>query len=792
MTGPFRARYGASDNKHALLNFEGEGVPPRALLGLTDKPAGSYRPGDIWWPSIGFGPVGEWWVLWCTRPDNDAIRAGMVTSRALLWPMAEIGDVADLTPYIEEVTGVALNMPTAPLAQAAAQAIFADSDRPPVVVGLKDWPGLIATFWKRLPDMDRKAFSGRVMVSPPQHGSDDRCTLLCTPDDRAAQWASGRLVREMPLESISRAARWLAGSDDSGIAQITQALSSQMTLGRLGTIARAAERLDALRDRPSPEDAILLLRSLILIAPSSDTLTDLKLEAIAVIAAGIEDVDACVMKLMANIEDDALPDLVLVKEGMTRWIRHNMPKLEPGDVSSIVQALAPGRSRDWWKQTVQSAIANHLYSAPWSQALLRWLSFASCRLALCTIWSFDKLEKSMIAVTEKSGVMASQDTSGMLDACTTFGWSTLHAQICGRTLAVRSALERQLAFPGNPVPGLEWLVWHTDGQQLVAATAALDIDVLTSLVAVRTAREPALLSQMMAEPKWLSLWTQHIIHAGPPWPASVDRAAMCTVLLQGFDSVDVSQVLIRAIESDLAARVFEWPRRGELWARLPDDFVERVASVALERVNTGAEFPLPEEPLGSRIVQKARRTRPTAAGLMLLLRWHAGVSERDVLTWIASVQLDHRAAEIGKRIGELGWSRVAEELYRRSAYDSQALLAALACKALLSSWQQFILEFRGNRAARASQQDLHTIEDRIVSIGASYAEERLKDMWIRAGGDVSRLSLSTYPRDRWRDAARAARSGALRGGLLALVQQLLDEFPNNEELKDIRAILANA
>jgi hypothetical protein len=267
---------------------------------------------------------------------------------------------------------------------------------------------------------------------------------------------------------------------------------------------------------------------------------------------------------------------------------------------------------------------------------------------------------------------------------------------------------------------------------------------------------------------------------------------MCTLLLQGFDSVEVSQVLIRAIDGDLAAHVFEWPRRGELWARLPDDFVERVASVALEKANAGAEFPLPEEPLGSRIVQKARRTRPTAAGLMLLLRWPAAVSERDVLTWIALMQLDHRAAEIGKRIGELGWSRVAEELYRRSAYDSQALPAALACKALLSSWQQFILEFRGNRAARASQQDLHSIEDRVVSIGASYAEERLKDMWIRAGGDVSRLSLSTYPRDRWRDAARAARSGALRGGLLALVQQLLDEFPNNEELKDIRAILANA
>lgn len=791
MIGPLRARYGAADNKHTLLSFDGEGELPRALLGLTDKPAGSYRPGDIWWPSIGFGPVGGWWVLWGTRPDNKSIRAGMVISQALLWQIDEISDLEDLTPYIEEIMGGAFSMPAVPLAQAAAQAIIAEYNRAPVIVGLQDWPGLIATLWKRLPKADRETFSGRVVLSPPQLGGDDQCTLLCTPDDRAAQWPSGRLVHEIPSESISRAARWMAGGDDSGIAQITQALSSDTTLGRLDTIARAAERLDAARITPSPENAILLLRSLVLIASDRETLTDLKVEALAVIVAGLESVDASVFKSMANIEDDALPDLGQLKAGMTRWVVHQTSKLDPTDVASVVQALAPGRSRNWWKQTVQSTIEDHLYSAPWSPALFSWLSCPSCRRAMSAIWSFDKIEASMIAVAERSGAVASQDPSGVLEACVEFGWSTLHAQVCSRILSTRDALERQLAFPGNPIPGLEWLVWHTDGQQLVAATVELGNDVFAGLVAIRTVSEPGLLSRMISEPRWLSLWTQHIIHGGVPWPASVDRAAMCTLLLQEFDNVEVSGVLIQAIGSDLAAQVFEWPRRGALWPRLPDDFVERVANVALEKANAGADFSQPEEPLGSRIISTARRSRLTAAGLTLLLQWPAAISERDVLAWIAAMPMDHGALEIGKRIGERGWSRVAEELYRRSAYDSQALPAALECKALLSSWQQFVLAFRGSRAAGTSQENLRAIEDRIVSFGANNAEERLKDMWIRAGGDVSRLSLSIYPRDRWRDAARAASSGALRGGLLALVQQLLDEFPNNEELRDIRAMLAN-
>ncbi|CAD6563039.1 hypothetical protein ACFQ3P_41175 [Paraburkholderia sabiae] len=792
MTGPLRARYGATDNKHTLCDFDGDGEPPRALLGLTDKPPGSYRPGDVWWPSIGFGPVGGWWTLWCTRPDKEATRAGMVTSQALLWPIGEISGVEDLTPFICEVTGEALTLPAMSITEAAAQAILAGRDRAPVLVGLQHWSGLIAVLWRRLPGADRSAFSGRVMLNPPQHKGDDKCTILCTPDDRAAQWPSVRRVHDLQPEETSRAAKWMAGGDDSGLEQITRALSSTLTLGRLGTIARAAARLDSLRDKASPGDAILLIRSLILVAPDREILVGLKTEALAVIAAGIEGVDANVLRSMANIDDGALPDLSAVKAGISRWIERNAPETEPADFASIIQALAPSRSRDWWRLAVESTLAEHLYSVRWSSALFRWLSCSRCRSVLKSIWRFDQLEMSMIAAAESYGAAGAQEASGILEACAEFGWSTLHAQMCKRTMSTHDALERQLAFPGSTLPGIEWLVRHTDGEQLVAATVELGNDVLTRLVAARTAREPRLLSKMVVEPRWLLLWTQHIIHGGSPWPVSIDRAAMCNLLLQGIDDVDLSMLLIRAISSDFAVRVLEWPERGKLWSRLPQDFVEQVAIVALERLNSGTGFPYPEEPLASRIIAVARRSRPTPAGLKALLQWPDAISERDLLTWIAAMPLDHVGVELGKHGKEKGWRRVAEALYRGSTYDSAAFAGAWECRTLLSSWQQFVLSYRGNRSAGAGQDGIRAIEDRIVAIGASYADERLRDIWIRAGGDVSRLSLSVYPRDRWRDAARAASSGALRGGLLALALQLLDEFPSNDELRDICSILSNS
>jgi hypothetical protein len=103
----------------------------------------------------------------------------------------------------------------------------------------------------------------------------------------------------------------------------------------------------------------------------------------------------------------------------------------------------------------------------------------------------------------------------------------------------------------------------------------------------------------------------------------------------------------------------------------------------------------------------------------------------------------------------LGWKRVAEALYAASRDDRGVLPAALACRHLLASYQRILLEYRGKFSVSLGQSDLDAIEDRIVTLGATIADGRLKDIWIRAGGDVTRLGLHTYSRDRWRDAVRA-------------------------------------
>jgi len=75
---------------------------------------------------------------------------------------------------------------------------------------------------------------------------------------------------------------------------------------------------------------------------------------------------------------------------------------------------------------------------------------------------------------------------------------------------------------------------------------------------------------------------------------------------------------------------------------------------------------------------------------------------------------------------------------------------------------------------------------RAGELGGDLAATSLDDIWERAGGSVKVLLAHGTPAERWNQACRKANDGALDGGLLALVNVLLADLPNNHQLVDLR------
>ena len=75
--------------------------------------------------------------------------------------------------------------------------------------------------------------------------------------------------------------------------------------------------------------------------------------------------------------------------------------------------------------------------------------------------------------------------------------------------------------------------------------------------------------------------------------------------------------------------------------------------------------------------------------------------------------------------------------------------------------------------------------NRLSVLASDLAHDRLDSIWLRAGGNPGALHSYGSSSERWRSAVRAANSGALVGGLKSLIEQLLEDFPHNTDLKEL-------
>lgn len=805
MTLPLRARYGAKDDMHALLEWDGHpGRLPGDLLGLTDKPPGSYGPGDRWWPSVGCGPVGEWWALWWTRPDEQARRGGMVLSEVALWRLEEVGTVDDLRPLLESLGGGApIAIPSDELLGAVVDALLAQHPRQPIVLDLDLWPGILAALWLRFWPAVRQMFSARVAISPPQ--SDESVNppwIFGVPPERAPQWWQHPRIFAAPgTPQFSRATRWLVGDDDPIFAVMLAACPSlPANLGYLGQVARAADRLDVLREQPDPQRALNLLRTLIALAPGPDDAIVLKTEALTILAHGLADAPANIVLSLTNLDLAHLPSGVALESAIGAWTSRWVPELPIAEALQLLNRLSPDQAYPWWQQAVGASVLGGLIHAEprWSKVALRWLGQPNADVALQALLPATGAVEQCILDVAFNTEMDVPALQQIRRQAVKRKWSRLHAWAVMEAQPPSEALRIQRTFPGDPLAGLVLLVERLPGSAVVnEAISNPDLQV-TALVARRTAREPELMGPLDAAlPAWRALWTAHVTAGGMPWPPGANRQVLGQRLLDAVIAGDEPDRLISALAEGLADTAVDHPRRSALWITLSvggrDALLRHVADTVLKGCENGRIFPAMERPLGDAVASKARRSRISARVFAALLSWDILLDEQEAIRWMGSPGNSEWvpvAETVGRAVLARRWVRAAEELYKRCGYTPELRVAAEACQELLSSFQRWRLSWAGKPGEFGSS-DSTMLAKRIAELGANLAPDRLEDLWVRAGGERRQLKSGGAPDVHWREAATLAKNGALEGGLIAIVREMLVDMPHNSELNELKRLLGD-
>ena len=222
-----QALYGECRGGHSLLASSADDAVPAAIVQRLDLPD-TAPPGVEWSPFLRGFPYQDRYVLSRTFRDTGASRGGMVFSHALLAPLDEMGEIADLHPLLKllaisdrqrpdaatvQLVSTEAGTPHADDLVEAAEALGTNGKLPVVRLGHVGFHDLVVALWAHLLPEIRRDFAFRLSFDPRDLVETPRPTLVCTPRGMEARWSEYPVVRSFgSREPCSLVAAHLSGN----------------------------------------------------------------------------------------------------------------------------------------------------------------------------------------------------------------------------------------------------------------------------------------------------------------------------------------------------------------------------------------------------------------------------------------------------------------------------------------------------------------------------------------------------------------------------------------------------
>jgi hypothetical protein len=343
------------------------------------------------------------------------------------------------------------------------------------------------------------------------------------------------------------------------------------------------------------------------------------------------------------------------------------------------------------------------------------------------------------------------------------------------------------------------LIDHLPQVEVVKEAVSLNNTELTKLVSKLTAQHPELLIHLeLPSQSSFNLWAQHIKDGGKAWPKCFQPTVQGRKVLDAAIEGENTHNLIELLSKELVATIASHPQRQELWNKLNLSetklLLPLVAQLIVEQFNANQIEPQPERVLTNAVIEYLRFIQPSAKSVCAVLSWNVSLNEREVMAWVSEFTRDEWnevSNTIGSAVLSRRWEFMANKLYSLNKRMPEVKPAVNACLSLLSWWDKWMfskptLSISSAPAITLNQPELFK---RVAELGSELHPYDLADIWERAEGRRGQLRLGGSPKTCWQEAARLADSGALKGGLLSLVNELKIDFPNNYELKELEVVL---
>ena len=810
-----QALYGECRDGHSLLVSSGCDTVAAKIVQRLDLPD-TAPPGVEWSPFLRGFPYDDRYVLARTFHDMRASRTGMVFTHALLAPLDEIAETADLGPLLgllatsdrqrPHATTVQMVQRRLPAPHATdlirtAEALVADGRLPAVRLGHVGFDDLVAALWAHLWPVIRRGFAFRLSFGPRDLVETPRPALVCTPRGMAGRWSGYRVIRSAARpEPSSPAAGMLSGRAEaapliafmremgvkadsfSDLRLLEQAYRldiGEPTLDRRVGVMRLIEELsvDADPGRGGRDVLVQRLRGALATASAEDVLR------------------------LRNLRLLSFPAPNRIWKALEGWVAEKIgaPGHDAEMLSVLRDATRNGGAVEEWRTAVLDgfAVAAGSPRSSFPNAFWRWLQIHPEIVA--SIFGHVPAE----AAVEERLASAAPDLLDEAPAeavralALSRGWLRLHGAALSASCTTLDAVRRHVAVDTDPafLEGVRWALRRATPAELVGSALHIPDPRLPRLAGEAVAEDPSLLAGLdFAAIRVQAIWREALTIDPESWRGLADPvAAFGSILDSILDGREADRALLERLSDSPLADLGTYPRRPEIWPRIGGVARQNVLAATAggwlrQASRAGVPF-VPECDLETAILKGGglaqtldslmRRRLGTAVRVVGALgRYDQQQFLRLLKEAVArTTTLTVSDAEgIGGLVLERRWGDVAAHLVRQYRAGRRDVKPALrVCYDMVNIWDRLVLHL----VPVSRREKWGGLEELAVELYPGGPDDL--QLWERAGGDDADLSRGEDGRTRWRRALQNIRNG--RGPTAAaLLAAMSEDFPNNERI----------
>ncbi|WP_434998499.1 hypothetical protein ACRQTN_07220 [Pectobacterium brasiliense] len=802
---PIKAIYGCKGNSHDLLSFQGSDTPPRQLLGWTDMPSGHISPKEEWWPAINCGAIDDkWWALWNIVPDMNATRSGMVKSEVFLWRLNVVDQVDDISEYVFQlIEETDCEEPSEQFLSNLIQTMIVTKDII-VVDNIATIPNIIIFMWKILWKNAKRNFSVRMAFSPPQMLVNSKHpSFYCVPTSLKNQW----YLNNTTIIDSNEAATYLCATkylisgnthDETFEELLFPKDELPSDLNFLYRLSRAVDNIEKYKNLKDFDSTVSALRTIILCAPLSNKAETIKRELLDNIKVELkESLDYQKILSLSNLDDLALPQGMMPEMELTSWVKCSLTSLDNEQTVRFLERCNR-KPVHWWQASVLKGIKFILDDQNKANHTFRWLGIEDFKEIFESInMDRDKFSDNIYFAMLKCKINDNEATT-ILSWAEKYQWAKPHALALLKLEKQDNIFDRQYMSMPNWADGIPYLIEHLDDKILFQLTENERFSPFIDLLAKKIAANKSMLYHLdFNRENHFELWIKQLELGGAFYPLKSNNELFCGEICEHLTE-SISIKTFKIISKEISKFVLFLLNRDLIWSQLSDVQSNILADDLVLHMLPYAKTATYIRIEGKYLLVALEKYFDTTCNIepKLLATYLSQKTYHDqykTSAWfdkLSDCNWNEDLHYLCKLISKNKWTIIANRIFI-SSYGlhptTPQFRNGIQCFSdLLGLKNRLTLMLSKNYQSTTDKQDLIKY---VAEVCAELAHDRLEYFWTRAGGQISKLKLYGNASEQWLYAANLAEHGSLDGGLKALINELLDEYPRNDTLLKIIELL---